>query len=204
MPPRRYSRENRDVAVAQTRRKILLATMHLHNRQGILATSFDDIAREADVAVATVYRHFPTLEHLVTGCGALTLQTIRPPVPEYAATLFQGVTAPAQRIEKLAAEFCSFYERSEQAWPCVLRDMHRLPQLQDFVRQHLSVLETYVREALRPLNPNGQTVAVAVALLDFPTWNSLVARGIARPEVPGVLAELLRCRTARASKPQPR
>ena len=39
--------------------------MHLHLEQGIVATTWEDIARRADVATATVYRHYPTLDELV-------------------------------------------------------------------------------------------------------------------------------------------
>lgn len=52
------------------------ATAKLHGERGILGTSFQDIAMEADVAVATVYAHFPTLEALLPACGALVMQRV--------------------------------------------------------------------------------------------------------------------------------
>jgi len=54
----------RQAAKDALRRRIVDATMALHLEKGVVATSFDDIARKADVAVATVYRHFPTLHEL--------------------------------------------------------------------------------------------------------------------------------------------
>lgn len=48
-----------------TRERILKATDRLFHAQGIHATSVDAIIAEADVAKATIYRHFPTKDDLI-------------------------------------------------------------------------------------------------------------------------------------------
>jgi AcrR family transcriptional regulator len=50
---------------ASARERILKATDHLFHAQGIHATSVDAIIAEADVAKATLYRHFPTKDDLI-------------------------------------------------------------------------------------------------------------------------------------------
>jgi AcrR family transcriptional regulator len=45
-------------AVADTRGRIVEATLALHSEKGMFDTSWKDIAKRADVSVATVYKHF--------------------------------------------------------------------------------------------------------------------------------------------------
>ena len=186
MDTRRASRE-------QMRRKIVEATMALHGEQGILATSWEDIARKADVAVATVYRYFPTIEQLVDGCGALVMETTRPPTPDAAPALFDGAASVPERVRRLATEFCALYGRAERPFVAVLRDFDKVPRLKQFVDDHRATLDVYAAEALRPINPDPRTLRVVAALLDFPTWKALSDRGLKADEVEDVLAKLLLC-----------
>jgi AcrR family transcriptional regulator len=205
MPPRRYSREKRQAAVDETRARIVRATMELHNANGILATRFEDIAKRADVATATVYRHFPTLDHIVNACGALTMHTIQPPTVEDAPRLFAGAKSLPARVERLVREMASFYERSQKTWVAVLRDCDKLAQLRAFVDAHRAAIEAHVREALRPLGDGlePRTIQVVCALVDYPTWQSLTDRNLQPDEITDELCRLvLSCvkrRTAHAS-----
>src|SRR5918997_33011 len=51
MSPRKYDMTRRASAVAQTRQRIIDATLQLHGEQGVAATSWDDIAARAGVGV---------------------------------------------------------------------------------------------------------------------------------------------------------
>ena len=141
--------DTRQAAREAMRRKIVEATMDLHTEQGILATSWEDIARKADVALATVYRYFPTIDELVQGCGALVFKTIRPPRPEDAPGLFEGAADIAERLRRLAVEFCALYERAEKPFVAARRDCDKIPRLQQFVDGQRATVDAYVREALR-------------------------------------------------------
>jgi AcrR family transcriptional regulator len=201
--PRRYNRDKREAAVDETRRRIVRATMELHHANGILATSFEDIAKRADVATATVYRHFPTLNQLVGACGALTHQTIRPPEPQDAPKLFADAKSLPARVARLVREMGSFYERSHGSWVVVLRDCHQIEPLRHFIDGHRAMLDIYVREALRPaaddLEP--RALAVVCALLDYPTWQSLTDRNLKPDEIVDELCRLvLSCVKRRATK----
>jgi AcrR family transcriptional regulator len=105
--PRRYRSRKRAEAVEETRRRILEATMELHEEQGILATSWEDIAGRAGASLPTVYRHFPSLDELVPACGALTDVYVQPPTTEVAATLFTDATTLPERIERLIGELAA-------------------------------------------------------------------------------------------------
>jgi AcrR family transcriptional regulator len=185
----------------ETRRRIVEATMALHLEKGVLATSFEDIARKADVALATVYRHFPTLNELVAGCGAKVMEVIRPPVAEGAPLLFEGASSLDERVRRLVAEFVAFYGRAEKPMVASLRDADRVEGLKHFLDFQRATLEAFVcqalRDALKDAGTGGRTLRVVSALLDFGTWKAMADRGMKPGEVEAVLAELVLCQIER-------
>src|SRR5688500_1144297 len=101
MAPRENTMSRRAASKRETRQRILEATAALHTRKGILGTTYQDIAREADVSLATVYNHFPTLEELVEGCGSLLMERYQPPSPGDASEVVgdaRGVRARYSRV----------------------------------------------------------------------------------------------------------
>jgi AcrR family transcriptional regulator len=64
LPARRYRSEVRAAQVADTRRRILEATLRVMAR-GVASVSVPAVAREAGVSVPTVYRHFRTKADLM-------------------------------------------------------------------------------------------------------------------------------------------
>jgi AcrR family transcriptional regulator len=193
MSPRKYRKDKRLAAVEETRRRIVEATMALHGEQGILATSWEDIARRADVSVATVYRHFPSLDELVPACGALTNMIIQPPKPEAAPVLFADISSLTDRVERLVHEFCAFYERAAPVFIGVRRESHLLSALQEWLAASDATRETFVREALQPIAPDEQTIQVITALTDFPVWQALIDRGVSKEVVTEVIKNLVLC-----------
>ncbi len=191
--PRRYRSTRRAEAVEETRRRILIATMELHGEQGILATSWEDIARRAGVALATVYRHFPTLGELVPACGALAEQFIQPPKPELAATLFAGADDVAERVRRLAMELCAFYERGAVALATARREGHLVEPLGAWARELDRTREMLVAAALAPAAPDEATSRVAAALTAFPVWQALTEAGVPPAEAPRVIRGLVLC-----------
>jgi AcrR family transcriptional regulator len=80
--------DKRKAAVAETRRRILEATLALHAEKGIFGTSWQDIAKRADGSVGTVYKHFPSLNELVPACGELAYAITRPSSLDDAPQIF--------------------------------------------------------------------------------------------------------------------
>ncbi len=193
MTPRRYRMEGRAAAVEETRRRIIEATLSLHVEKGILGTSWEDIARRADVALATVYRHFPTLNELVPACGERVKAIIRPPTPEAAAEIFSGAQSVVERIERLVRKLFDFYERGAPHLELSRRERAQVPALDVGASRWEAGLEALVREALRPADPDEQTVQVIGALTDFSVWKSLVDRGPPKEEVSPIVVDLVLC-----------
>ena len=89
---RDYDSSRRQEAARRTREAILAAAFKLHG-QGIV--DLDSLAREADVSVATVRKHFPNRELLFEGCTTYGLHLA--PMPD-----FVGLATLADPRERLA------------------------------------------------------------------------------------------------------
>lgn len=198
MSPRKYDMGKRAAAVEETRRRIVEATMELHNSQGILATSWEQIAERADVSPATVYRHFPTLEELVPACGRLSLERLELPSDERIEELFGDVGSVPERLSRLVGELFAIYDRGEAVLWSIRRERASLHQLQDAHELIEERLDALTAAALSPLEPDERLLAVARALTDFATWTALREHGIegadAVDTVTGVLADRLELR----------
>ena len=191
MAPRRYRSEKRGAAVEDTRRRIIEATLALHTEQGILATSFEDIARRADVAVATVYRHYPALEDLVQACGQLIYTQLRPPEAADAPALFAGVEPLAERVARLVHEWFALYERGSAVLETVQREKHLLDKVRAFDQMLRQSRAAYVQEALRPISPDPETVQVVGALTDFLMYRSLQVQGASGEVAENIVRRLI-------------
>lgn len=193
MSPRRYSMEKRAAAVEETRHRIVEAALVLHAEKGIIATNWEDIAQRADVSPATVYRHFPSLEDIVTACGERVHALTRPPSPEAGKELFAGLDSLVERVGRLVQELHGFYERGGPNIEAARREAHLLSQLAASVARQHATRDALVREALRPADPDQQTVRIASALTDFPLWKSLRDKGLRKEVVTEVVRQLLLC-----------
>ncbi|WP_457937950.1 TetR/AcrR family transcriptional regulator [Mesorhizobium sp. 10J20-29] len=178
MSPRRYSMKKRSSNAAETRQRIVESTLELHSRKGVLGTSWKDIAAHADVSIGTVYKHFPDLDALLPACGALMMERFRPPSPEDAEDLLDGLANPVDRLGRVVAEVFAFYDRAGSAAEVDPRE-RRLPQIQEWEVYWAGTVATFVRAALAPLRPAEAQLAFIAALLDQRSFAALRARGIA-------------------------
>ncbi len=181
----------RAAAVALTRQRIVDAARELHGRQGIAATSWDDIAARAGVGVGTVYRHFPSLDELIPACGEITMQVVALPDPAMVPALFEDATEPAERIERLVREAFAIYERGARELRAIRReaDVHpRIGQDRDQLDASLSAL---VDTALEPLDTTQQDRAVARALVDLNTWEALRDQGLKPARCAAEISDIL-------------
>lgn len=183
--PRKYDLGQRAATMAATRERILQATISLHKEQGILATSYKDIARRADVGLGTVYHHFPTLDELVVACGGRVMETSAPPGLE----IFAGLRSRRARMERLVAEVFAWYERYPH-WRRALCDADRLEVLAQGVRRRERHLRQLVRAALGE-DDDANTVTTARALIDFEVYQSLRDAGLATSDATQAVARVL-------------
>lgn len=191
----------RAASVAETRRRIVEATLGLHAEKGIAATSWDDIAARAGVGVGTVYRHFPSLDELVPACGEVTMQLVALPPSSDIPALFADATQPPERIERLVREVFAIYERAAP----VLRAIRREGDVHARVAQDRSAIEAsldaLVDTALGPLIAGHEDRAVVRALVDLNTWEALRDQGLGPVDCVDVIAEMLAARLAASSGP---
>lgn len=189
--PRTYDMSKRRAAVEETKRRIVQATMELHNEQGVLATSWEQIAERAGVAPATVYRHFPTLDELLPACGALSFEKLALPASEEFAAELDDLEGTA-RLEKLVAETFSLYERGGDTIWAVRRDRATLEPMEAAHREIEERLDAMTALALEPLGIEPDRARVVRALIDYDVWSALRARGVEGDEAVREASALIR------------
>ena len=207
MTPRKYDMSRRAAAREQTRRRIVEATAKLHGENGVFGTSWQDIAREADVSVATVYAHFPSLDELLPACGALVMERARPPSPESAAEIIGGASGRGERLKRVAQELFAFYERGGPHLEVDVRE-RQLSGMREWEESQRATVAAFVREALVADRPDARTVQLLSAFFDLPTYKALRTRGVSRSRAADVLAQAAACvferRPPRGEARQPR
>jgi AcrR family transcriptional regulator len=186
MSPRKYDMTRRASAVAQTRRRIVEATRELHGEQGIAATSWDDIAARAGVGVGTVYRHFPSLDELVPACGEVSLEVMALPEP----SVFEGVDAPAQRVELLVREAFAVYERGAPQ----LRAIRNEPGVHPTVAEAGEQVEAALTGLIEAAGISPEDRAVVRAMIDLGTWQALRDQGLGPVEAADAMSRMLTAR----------
>lgn len=187
MAPRAYDMTTREQAREETRRRIIAATLELHTEKGILGTSWKDIAERADVAVATVYNHFASLDELVPACGEMLMARLQPPAPEDAAGVIGDARELSERLERIARELFSFYERGG-AHLEVFPGERELPAMKAWETYQRGTVEAFVRAALGPRRRSERRVQLVAAFFDLGTYRSLERRGIGMDQAATTMA----------------
>ena len=190
MTPRRYDMSGRARQTADTRRRIIGAATQLHARQGVLATSWEEIAERAEVAPATVYRHFPSLVELIPACARTIFDIIKPPTIDEAATKFAALPTAAARLEILIRDSCACYAKGEGWLHAARRERDLIPAVGDAVALQERTLAVLVRAAVRGTGMSRGDLAVLHTFCDFPFWKSLIDTGVARTRAADVIVDV--------------
>jgi AcrR family transcriptional regulator len=191
MSPRNYDMSKRAAAAAQTRKRIVDATLELHGEQGIAATSWDEIAARAGVGVGTVYRHFPSLDELIPACGEVAMQAVALPDPSAVPAMFEDSEKPVARIERLVGEAFAIYERGAPQLRAIRREAGVHPLVTEDRDAFEASLSALVDTALAPLDVTQQDRAVARALVDLNTWDALRDQGLGPAESVAAVSDML-------------
>jgi AcrR family transcriptional regulator len=115
---RQYTLKKRADQVADTRRRIVEATVELHGTVGPAATTLSMIAERAAVQRHTLYAHFPDERSLFLACSGLALE--RDPLPD--ATPWSEIADVRERLRVGLSALYGWYERNAELAACVLRD----------------------------------------------------------------------------------
>ena len=187
MSPRRYRMDGaRNEAAAATRRRILDATLRLHTVNGIFGTSWKDIAKEANVSVATVYSHFPTLDALVPACGELMVQLYQPPSPDDIGVILGNAETPRSKLTQVVGTLFGFYERAGASLETDARE-RRLAAVLEWEAYLLGMVAIYVEASLSAGTIAAERMTAITALFDHTSYTAMRRRGL-DPESVGRLA----------------
>jgi AcrR family transcriptional regulator len=170
---RAYRKRLRADREGETRRRILAASVSLHEEIGPLRTSIAKIARRAGVERATVYRHFPDDTSLFRACQAHWLEDY--PFPLVQA--WREFADPEERVRRAVDEMYAYYERGQPMLENIFRDAPRIPALADVLIAN--VMADAAANLADGFDPPAErrdlAVAAAALALSFDTWRTLVA-----------------------------
>ena len=172
MAPRRYQGQRRRLDTAETRRRILDAAAELHTKHGVKATTYAMIAERADVAVPTVYNHFPTLDGLQAACGG----EIMAKAPALGADMFAGAEDLDERIDALARAINAFYRFVAPWWRWTFYESRFLaelePRYKKAAKQRRELLALALAPAFGTQAPE-PLLSLCESVIDFPSWERL-------------------------------
>jgi AcrR family transcriptional regulator len=169
-----YTLKRRAENQAETRRRIVEATVELHSTLGPARTTISDVAERAGMQRHTVYAHFPTERDLSLACSGLALE--RDPLPDDKA--WRRIGDPEQRLRRGLAEIYAWFARNSEMTMCVLRDAEVDQLTREIVHMRFGTRMLEFRRALSRGFPSSRKLQAALRLaLSFQTWRSLVKEG---------------------------
>ena len=175
---RKYEQRQRAESQAETRRRIVEATVALHETLGPGRTTISAIAEAAQVQRLTVYRHFSDDLALFRACSAHWLAANPAPDP----ALWAGIADPARRLQTALDEIYAFFRATEGMTSNLLRDLPGSPALQEAAAPFLQYWEQVRVVLARGWATRGRrreiTRAAIGHAIEFETWRSLVRQGL--------------------------
>src|SRR4051794_19176014 len=187
---RTYTLRERARTQAETRQRIVEATVALHQEVGPARTTIAEIARRAGVQRLTVYTHFPDERELFGACSAHFMSQHLPPDPgEWAS-----IADPSNRIRRALRDLHAWFASGEAMFANVQRDMGGMPALAEVVLMGRAEWDAAVRLVLAEgWNARGARrarLAAAIGLAcGFAAWQQLVRQeGLSADDAVEVLA----------------
>jgi AcrR family transcriptional regulator/DNA-binding MarR family transcriptional regulator len=163
--------------VDPAREHIIDSTLALHGSRGIRQTTLPEIAARAGVPVDTVTALFPTQDDLVRGCAVHFLESLQVPPADRAPDVFAGAASEHDRVHRLVETFFGAYERGAPGMTAGRRERKEVPVVEESMQELENTFDALVAEALRPLHPDGSSVAAVRALTDLEVWRTLRDHG---------------------------
>jgi AcrR family transcriptional regulator len=190
---RTYELKERARKQAETRRRIVEATVALHEEVGPAHTTVAEIARRAGVQRLTVYNHFPDERALFGACSAHFAE--RTPVPD--PSTWAAVSDPGARLRTALMDLHAWYRADAAMLGNVERDARSMPALREVVTAGREPFDRAVRELLSAgWNARGarrRRLEAAIGLAtSFAAWEQLTVReGVSADDAVELLAGLV-------------
>jgi AcrR family transcriptional regulator len=172
---RRYELKERARRQAETRQRIVDATVDLHREVGPARTTIAEVARRAGVGRVTVYNHFPDDAALLGACSAQWVASAPPPDP----AAWAAIEDPATRLRTALTELYDWYRREAPMLGHVRRDAGLVPALagvleRSGVQEHERAMRDVLLAGRGVRGARRARAAAAIGLaLSFATWQQL-------------------------------
>jgi len=172
---RRYELKERAVKQAETRRRIVDATVALHREVGPARTTISEVARRAGVGRVTVYNHFPDDEALLGASSEQFVTENPPPDP----IEWKSVKDPEARLKSALAELYGYYRENEPMIAHLGRDSTIVPALAAVLEragaaEHQAAMADMLMAARKLRGKRERRTRAAIGLaLAFGTWQRL-------------------------------
>jgi AcrR family transcriptional regulator len=189
---RKYEMRTRAERQEQTRRRIVEATVALHEELGPARTTVAEVARRAGVQRLTVYNHFPEDSDLFAACQRRFLADH--PLPDHAPAL--ALEDPGARVRAVLATLYQSYREREPMTSKILRDRDAMPALDDLMARTMDVGLAQLAEVLaggfRARGKRARRLGAVLALaLDFWSWQRLKREGLDDDAAADLMADLV-------------
>jgi AcrR family transcriptional regulator len=175
--------------MAAMRERITAAIADLHAEIGPSRTTYAMVAQRADVAIPTVYKHFPTLAAMFGAC----IGHVSARVPALTADVFGDAASARHRLARLVP---ALFDRHRMFAPWLRWSRHETHLLPDMAIYFTKMRERHLRlihEALAPdygPRPPPALVGIIEALTNFDAWQTLTAgNGLSSDEAAAAVAD---------------
>lgn len=190
---RKYEQKQRARSQAQTRHRIVEATVELHGSVGPARTTISAIAERAGVERLTVYRHFPDERSLFQACSGHWAKIH--PRPDHSS--WGAVHDPEARLRVALGDVYAYFRATERMTANVRRDLPELPVLQEVsapFSHYWHTAHTVLDRGWKARGHRRKLVRAVIAhALDFETWHSLArSHELEDTEVADLMARLTR------------
>ncbi|WP_428688598.1 TetR/AcrR family transcriptional regulator [Roseibium sp.] len=178
---RPYKMSERAKSQAETRQKIIEATMHLHEEIGPKNTSISAIAERAGVQRLTVYRHFPDETAVFQACTSHWLSLNPPPDPAG----WEQIEDPIAKFRTATGAFYDYYSRTWKMWAVSFRDVSEVPALQQPMADVAAFIDSISRNLIAAFGDKDGKDLLAPTIrhvLHFQTWSNLQDQGLSNEE----------------------
>jgi AcrR family transcriptional regulator len=163
--------------VAETRRRIIEATIELHTSVGVGRTSISAITERAGVQRHTVYAHFRDEAELLRACTGLWFE--RNPSPDHGA--WAAIADPGERLGAALDELYAYYERVGDDLAAVFTDAENVPIMAGTLARRAQTHAEMAEVLARGRGARGRRRARLLAALrhavHIDTWRSLTEEG---------------------------
>ena len=171
---RKYELKQRAESQAETRQRIVEATVELHRTLGPARTTISSIAELAGVQRLTVYRHFPDEQAIFRACsGHWAALHPHPDVSRW-----QAVDDPAERLRVALREIYGYFRATEGMSANIRRDLPDLPAAQEVaapVAAYWGTVRSVLESGWNVRGPRRKNLRAVIGhAVEFETWRSLV------------------------------